>query len=71
MSGKQKTCINNLESEEQANGEEFISFSRVRKKELEAETKGLSKIHENHPGVVQETARNKFWAVPTRASGEV
>lgn len=57
MSGKQKTAINNLESEEQANYEEFISFSRGGKRSWKEKAKRLSKIRERHSGAVQDASK--------------
>lgn len=52
-SGKHKTSINNLESEKQANCEEFISFSR-RKRSWKEKTKRLRKIPERHSVLCRE-----------------
>lgn len=56
-SGKQETSINNSESKEEANNEEFIHFSRGKKKRCwKEEGKCLSEMHERHSGVGQESS---------------
>lgn len=50
---KQETSINNLESKEEANNEEFIHFSGGKKRCWKEEGKRLSEMHKRHHGTGQ------------------
>lgn len=55
---KQETSINNLESKEEANNEEFIISQEGKKRCWKEEGKCLSEMHERHPGIEQESTEH-------------
>lgn len=71
VSDEQKTSINNLETEEQANCEEFISFSRIKKGVGRQKQSVRVRFMKGSLVAWRTPARNTFRAMPTTAYDSV